>query len=100
VVEKITSSTGGVPVGKLTDTPSILPLRSSTSAVPVAELGKTVEVERADVAVIEMSPVGSIKERPEAVPVAVPMEGKVELALADTSAFKPIIGKSTTPEFV
>jgi hypothetical protein len=50
--------------------------------------------------VIEMSPVGSLKERPEAVPVAVPMEGKVELALADTSTFKPIIGKSTTPEFV
>jgi hypothetical protein len=60
----------------------------------------TEEVELMLVAVISKIPDAGAKVRLLAVPVAVPMEGKVELALALTSVDRPAIGKLTRPEFV
>jgi hypothetical protein len=100
VPEAISSSAGIGGAGALTEIPPIVPLRPVIVVEPVAELRTTVEVELMSSAVISMCALGRIKEKAVADPVAVPMEGKVELALADTSVMKPIIGKLTVPEFV
>jgi hypothetical protein len=101
VPEAISSFGVGNP-SKLTGTPAIVPLRCMMPVELCASPGAATEVEPTSVAVIEMSPVGSIKERPVAVPVAPPdsVGGKGETALAEASIVRPKIGKSTTPEFV
>jgi hypothetical protein len=101
VPEAISSFGVGNPE-KLTGTPAIVPLRSMMPVEPCATPGAATESEPASVAVIEMSPFGSINERTVAVPVASPdsVGGKGETALAEAFIVRPITGKSTTPEFV